>query len=220
MPRNKSQSEISILQDYRIALENTLSNELISKTMAEFGYDDTLLSEGRNLLDETFHVYQVNKTEDQETREVSKRVNDLWDQIEDMYSLDRKKARVVFMDDPEIMRNLEIVGPEPQVVDKWLEMVGNFYTLLLENEKLKTRVARLKITPERCNEALVKIDEIFDSRRKYRDEIGESQNATQVKNEAFEKLDDWMKKFYATAKIAFEERPQLLESLSKTVKSN
>lgn len=219
MPRNKSQSEISILQDYRIALENTVSNELISETMAEFGYDDTLLSEGRNLLDETFHVYKVNTIEDQETREVSKIVNDLWDQIEDMYSLDRKKARVVFMDDPEIMKNLQIVGPEPRVVDKWLEMVSSFYTTFLENEKLKMRVAILKITPERCKKALSIIDDLFEGRRKYRNEIGESQNATQVKNQAFEKLDNWMKRFYATARIALEDQPQLLESLSKTVKS-
>ena len=53
----------------------------------------------------------------------------------------------------------------------------------------------------------------------YLKEKGESQDATKIKDEVFAKLDDWMSEFYAVAKIALEDNPQLLESLGKLVRS-
>ena len=50
-------------------------------------------------------------------------------------------------------------------------------------------------------------------------EKGESQDATKLKDTAFGELDDWMRDFYAVAKIALEDNPQLLESLGKFVRS-
>jgi hypothetical protein len=53
----------------------------------------------------------------------------------------------------------------------------------------------------------------------YLREKGESQDSTKAKDAAFAKLDDWMSEFYAVAKIALEDNPQLLESLGKFVRS-
>jgi hypothetical protein len=50
-------------------------------------------------------------------------------------------------------------------------------------------------------------------------EVGESEDLTQQKDGAFSKLDEWMSEFYAVAKIALEDHPQLLESLGKSIKS-
>ncbi|WP_439182311.1 hypothetical protein [Carboxylicivirga taeanensis] len=50
-------------------------------------------------------------------------------------------------------------------------------------------------------------------------EVGESEAATKAKDEALGKLDRWMSEFYAVARIALEDQPQLLEALGKAVKS-
>ena len=39
------------------------------------------------------------------------------------------------------------------------------------------------------------------------------------KNKAFEAMNKWVKEFYEVAKIALSDRPQLLESIGKLVKS-
>jgi hypothetical protein len=57
------------------------------------------------------------------------------------------------------------------------------------------------------------------ARSAYLREKGESQDATQLKDKAFANLDDWMSEFYAVAKIALEDSPQLLESLGKLVRN-
>jgi hypothetical protein len=40
-----------------------------------------------------------------------------------------------------------------------------------------------------------------------------------LKNAAFKKLDAWMREFYAVAKVALYDTPQLMEALGKQVKS-
>ncbi len=53
----------------------------------------------------------------------------------------------------------------------------------------------------------------------YLREVGESQDATKQKDAAFAEIDDWMRDFYAVARIALEDHPQLLETLGILVRS-
>ncbi len=61
--------------------------------------------------------------------------------------------------------------------------------------------------------------EVEGARGTYLKEQGESQDATHNKNSVFDQLEDWMKEFYAVAKIALEDRPQLAESLGRLVRN-
>jgi hypothetical protein len=48
---------------------------------------------------------------------------------------------------------------------------------------------------------------------RHKKEMGESQEATEVRDNSFEELSDWMSKFYVVAKIALASKPQWLEKL-------
>ena len=50
-------------------------------------------------------------------------------------------------------------------------------------------------------------------------EKGESQEATRIKYEAFDRLDTRMSEFYAVVRIALDDSPRLLEAFNKTVKN-
>ena len=50
-------------------------------------------------------------------------------------------------------------------------------------------------------------------------ERGESQQATKDRDAAFAAFEKWVREFYAIAKIALEDKPQLLESIGKFVRS-
>lgn len=75
------------------------------------------------------------------------------------------------------------------------------------------------VTREELLAAKVGIVAIENARAAYVLAKGEAQNATQVKNAAFKKLDAWMREFYAVAKVALYDTPQLMEALGKKVKS-
>lgn len=212
-------SEAEALEQYRVSFENVEKQSEISSIMAEFGYDETLLTEGKALLTKTQTAYNNNKTEDNETVTAYNKFSTTKENLAKVYGLHRKKGKVVFRKDETTLKNLGLKGSLPQAYIKWLETIKKFYSTAIGNTEIETKLARLKVTPTELQDTVALIAELETNRSEYLKEKGESQDATKLKDAAFGELDDWMREFYAVAKIALEDNPQLLESLGKYVKS-
>jgi hypothetical protein len=215
----KNISEAKTLEQYRVTFENTESQPQIASTMAEYGYDSTKVAEGKALYETTRLAYDSNKTETDEEVAAYAVFASKEDQLAKIYAEHRKKAKVVFRNDTVTANKLEITGSLPLAYVKWLETVRKFYNISVSNPDIQTNLGRLKITAADLNAAQALIPEVEAARAAYLKEKGESQDATTIKDTAFIKLDDWMSEFYAVAKIAMEDNPQLLEALGKVVKS-
>jgi uncharacterized membrane protein YgaE (UPF0421/DUF939 family) len=187
--------------------------------MAEFGYDSAAISEGKKLYDKTRQVYDFNKQEDDETSEAYADFKTKHESLAGTYSLHRKKAKVIFRKEPEVLKKLELDGSMPGAYVKWLEMVKKFYSTLANDTSLADKLVRLRITQDDITAANTLIGDVEHTRSEYMREKGESQDATEAKNAAFEKLDDWMSEFIAVSRIALEDKPQLMESLGVMVRS-
>lgn len=111
------------------------------------------------------------------------------------------------------------MGIIPQAYIKWLELAKKFYTTAINDTEIQNKLTQLNITVESLTVNKTLISQLETARTAYLREIGESQDATKAKDGAFVKMDDWMSKFYAVARIALEDNPQLLESLGKLVRS-
>lgn len=219
MSTKRTTSEVQTLEQYRVALENAETQPEIASTLAELGYDSTVIGEGKTILIETQNAYNFNKTEDDETNETYAIFKGLKQEIERTYSLHRKKAKVIFRNDQLTLEKLGIKGSAPKAYIKWLEITKKFYVVASTDIEVQNKLVRLKITLEDIQAVLVKITELETARANYLREKGESQDATKAKDAAFAKIDDWMSEFYAVAKIGLEDHPQLLEALGKTIKN-
>ncbi len=100
-----------------------------------------------------------------------------------------------------------------------METAKKFYSVASTDTDLQSKLASLKITTDDLTAASTLISNLEAARADYLREKGESQDSTKIKDAAFVKIDDWMSEFYAVAKIALEDNPQLLESLGKLVRS-
>ena len=218
MSKNLRTSEAQTLEQYRVAFENTASQPQISATMAEYGYDSATMAIGKALYDETRLSFDSNKKETDEEAAAYATFAAKEDQLSKIYAEHRKKAKVVFRNDTVTADMLEISGSLPQAYIKWLEIVKKFYNVALADSNIQSGLSRLKVTPNDLTAAQALIPEVEAARATYLKEKGESQDATTKKDTAFAKLDSWMREFYAVAKIALEDTPQLLESLGKVVK--
>lgn len=216
---NRSFSEAETLEQYGISLDNAIDQPQIAEIMSEFGYDTEEINQGKVMLTETRSLYDTKETESDEASEAYDNYAKFKNQLQTKYKLHRKKAKVVFRNDLLIMDKLNVSGILPKGYIKWIETVRKFYSEVSADSEIQTRLSRLKVTPEQLTEAQNLITEVENARKVYMKEKGESQNATQEKDQAFEKLDDWMSEFYAVAKIALEDHPQLLESLGKLVRN-
>jgi len=219
MANRPNSSEAQILEQYRVSFENVENQLEIATIMAEFGYDETLIAEGKSLFTKTQNAYNNNKTEDDETSEAYNNFTTKKEELSIVYMLHRKKGKVVFRKDASTLNNLGLTGSLPRIYVKWLETVKKFYSTAIGNTKIETELARLKVTPTELQDTVALIAELESARAEYLKEKGESQDATKLKDAAFVELDDWMREFYAVAKIALEDNPQLLESLGRFVRS-
>ena len=219
MSKNLRTSEAQTLEQCRVAFENTASQPQISSIMAEYGYDAATMAIGKALYDETRLSFDSNKKETDEEAAAYAIFAAKEDQLSNIYAQHRKKAKVVFRNDSVTADMLEISGSLPQAYIKWLEIVKKFYNVALADSNIQSGLSRLKVTPNDLTAAQALIPEVEAARAAYLKEKGESQDATTKKDTAFAKLDSWMREFYAVAKIALEDTPQLLESLGKVVKA-
>ena len=190
----------------------------IATTMAEYGYGPAAMATGQALYDTTVLAFDSNTTETDEASAAYATFDTKKNQLGDIYSAHRRKAKVVFSDDPVTAKKLGILGSLPEAYVNWLDTVGKFYTVSIKDVEIQTKLGKLKITLDDLNAANALIPEVKASRAAYLKEKGESEDATSIKDAAFGKLDDWMREFYSVAKIAMEDNPQLLEALGLTVK--
>ena len=214
-PKN---SEASTLELYRVALENAENQPAIAAAMAELGYDSAAIAEGKTLLAETRAAFDFNKIEDDETSSAYADFSDKKAELEKTFKLHRKKAKVIFRNDSLTADKLGISGELPRTYVKWLETVRKFYSIATTDTEIQGKLARLAITTEQLNNANALYTSLKSARVEYLREKGESQDATKTKDAAFAKMDDWMRDFYAVARIALEENPQLLEALGILVR--
>jgi len=219
MVTKKSNSEVQTLEQYRVALTNVEQQQEIAATMTEFGYDTAAIAEGKLLFENVRKAFDFNRQEDNETLECRINLDAITESISANYWLDRKKAKVIFKDNPLAMQQLSLTGSVPKAYIKWVEYMKTFYNGLKAAPDLLSKMARLKFTEENLDTRIASIQELETSRAKYLKEVGESQEATQAKDAAFAEIDNWMREFYAVAKIAMEDQPQLLESLGILVRN-
>jgi len=219
MASKRNFTEVETLEQYRVSFENVEKQTEIATIMAEFGYDETLLTEGKTLLTTTRAAFDNNINEDNERSTAYNNFITLKENLSSIYGMHRKKGKVVFRKDDTLLKNLGLKGSIPTSYIKWLENLKKFYSVIIGNTEYETKLARLKVTPAELQETVTKIAELETARAEYLKEKGESQDATKLKDTAFGELDDWMREFYAVAKIALEDNPQLLESLGKFVRS-
>lgn len=218
MTRPKT-SEAALLEQYRVALENAENQPQIAAALAAVGYDAGVITQGKDLLAQTRTAYDTNKTEDDETSAAYNDFKTKKQELAKTYATHRKKAKVVFRNQPVIAEQLAITGSLPGAYVTWLETVKKFYSAALADTDIQSALSTLKLNPDDLNAANAMVAQVEAARAEYLKEKGESQDATKNKDAAFAQMDSWMSDFYAVARIALEDHPQLLEALSKVVKS-
>ncbi|RRJ87142.1 hypothetical protein EG240_15370 [Paenimyroides tangerinum] len=215
----KKSSEAQIIQNYGVLFENVKKDTILATELAEYGYDATAITQGESLYNTLLAKYSTNKTETAEETTAYANFSTHFEALVAVYAIDRKKAKIVFKGQPDVVKNLELVGNAPVRNASVLNSISVFYNALQNNAAWLTSLNRLRITATHVNEQLTKLATTQSAYATYAQEKGESQQATQDKNKAFDDVIKWVNEFYAVAKIALEDKPQLLESVSKWVRS-
>jgi hypothetical protein len=206
-------TEAELLETFRISLENTKNQPEIAAIMSEYGYPPEVIAEGDALLLKARKEYDLNKQEGDESSKAYADFLKAKQELMKIYGLDRKKTKVIFRNESEILAQLALKGEIPAAYLNWIEETKKLYQELVNHPDLLIRTIPLKLDQERVSEALAMISTLESARSDYIRELGESKLSKVNKDHALAHLESWMREFYAVAKIALEDKEGLLKAI-------
>ena len=215
----KRRTEAQILQRYGVLFENVKKDTVLAAELAEYGYDAAAIAQGEALYNTLIEKYDANKTETAQETTAYAVFSNAFETTLNTYKTDRKKAKIVFKNQPDVLKNLQLNKSLIERNATMIDAMRLFYEMLQNNAEWVNALQRLKITTDHVNQQLANVTNVQTVYATYVQEKGESQQATQDKNKAFDEVNKWVSEFYSVAKIALEDQPQLLESIAKWVRS-
>ena len=215
----KKQTELQLLENCRLILNNFKEVPIIREKMSDLGYNDARMQHGAKLYENAMRLYEINKNETARHRVAYDKLAADFASLKKSYSRDRKIAKVALRNYPELWHYLSINGSSSRSNLKLISDMETFYTNAIDIPEIKSLLAKYKIDDTTCQLRLNDIQLIKANRDIYNKDKGQSQDATKNKNKAFHQMQFWINEFYANAKIALEDNPQLIETIGKSIRS-
>ena len=204
MATKRTMSDLKLLERCRIEIENLQKQTDMAATMAQFGYDPDAILVGKALFDTARATYDHHIKYKDLLKEKVFQFKEIQNRLKKLYGLHRKKAKLLFRNDPMAQTQLELTGRVPRNFLPWLEIVRTFYNMLTDNPDLAHSLLRLKVTPVEIREGHALITKLEQHRSDYFRAKGEYQLSTTTKEQALNALHQWISTLQATAKIAFK----------------
>ncbi|WP_277632236.1 hypothetical protein [Avrilella dinanensis] len=103
---SKKNSEQQLLQNYHVLFQNVKEDTILATELAEYGYDAEAIAESETLYEALVEKYDANKTETAEETSAYNAFSNQLEQTVNIYRTDRKKAKIVSKNQPDVLKNL------------------------------------------------------------------------------------------------------------------
>lgn len=203
----------------QLAIDSALANPELQDYLTPFGYPPDELSNGRALYDAAFSAHSKQKQDQAEQLGATAELDRLREAVNKTYIRHVKLARVAFKKETVAVAKLALSGERKRSFTGWLGQVQQFYTALAGDTQLQQRLERFGVTADLIAQVQADIQAVIEANVTRETERGEAQQATKDRDAALDALLDWHSDFIAVARIALEEKPQLLETLGIRVAS-
>jgi hypothetical protein len=197
----------------QVAVSNALADPTLLAALAEYGYNTNRIQQGDALRQQAWALYQRQKGEYGELSTASDEVDAAQQQARTTYMRHVKVARVALEDDRGASQKLGLTSGRKKPLAKWLAQAQQFYTHALSDTTVLDRLAEVGVTRAALEAGQRQVDAVGQGDAVWRQRQGAARDATRVRDEAIAALDAWMRNFRRVARVAFENRPQLLEKL-------
>jgi hypothetical protein len=202
-----------------VSLENASSNAEILGYLTQYGYDAARMGEGATLLQAAQQLQQKQKTEYGDQYAATATLEQVWEAADREYMRLVKLARLAFETNVAVSTKLGIAGRRHRTVSGWLAQAKQFYSNALADPAVITGLGQYAITAQRLQDGQALVQQVDAAYLSQQKEKGEAQQATKDRDAAFERLDEWLTNFISVARIALEDKPQLIEALGVLVLS-
>lgn len=192
----------------------------IKERITAFNYDESRLTECIAIYDEAEKAESVKSKEYGEQLEAKAIFDKQMAEAEKLYRKHTDFLKLALVDNIEEQKKLLLIGqPRTRRLSDWFKHVLELYDRVLESETAITAVTRYGITREKLAEGRQTVSAAEAAKIKHTEEKGEAQDATDLRDTAFEKLAFAVDELKKICTYSLEDRPQRLEKLGIQVLS-
>ncbi len=128
------QSELDSLEIYRLVLTNVDAHPDIAQHMSEIGYSAEIINEGRKLYDSALDAFNISINDRGERSAAYKAYIKKWNILQEMFTIHRNKAKVIFRKDDLSTAKLGLTSVLPTRYIKLISVIKSFYAAISVNE--------------------------------------------------------------------------------------
>ncbi len=205
------------LESARLLIFNS-KDAVVSPLLDNMGIDTAYLDQGTSLYNETMQVVETQRNEYQEQNLAYDKFYLEKDDAELHFNRTLKLVKVISRNDKDLQNRLGLQAGKSQAIASWIENSIDFYNKLLNESEFLTKLERFKLTKDRIETEKAAIEHLRELRNEAISEKGQAQEATRLRNEKLDELEDYTSELKAIAELALEGQPQLLEKLGIVVR--
>ncbi len=206
------------LESARLLIFNSRDPQVVI-SLQVLGLDEAYLSQGETLYNDTIRLMDNQRKEYQEQSQAFDTFYLEKDDAEAAYNRTVKLVKLLSRNDKDLQNRLRLTAGQVSRIEVWIETAIDFYNRVLNEKDFVDSLNRFNLTPERLNEEKEAILQLRTLRNDAIREKGQAQEATRLRNEKLDELDDYCRELKGLAELALEGQPQLLEKLGVFVRS-
>lgn len=206
------------LKECNLRINNSINDALIATAVAVFGYDDQNMQSGLDLLNIAKTAADKFDKEHGEVDAAFAQRDEKKTKAQATYIKLIQIGKVALKDIEEALSVLRIFKSKARTNSGWLKEKRSLYNNLLANPEWLSAYAKYGITQEMIEAGQAEVLAVEAQDEAIMREKGDAQNATMERDEAFEKLAEWVQDYETIARVALADKPQLLEKLGIIVK--
>jgi hypothetical protein len=217
LPNDKPRDdEYESLNEFMTASDITLTNALLPDVwplLEKVGYRTTDMSSKTAELQVLRGLSQRKEKEYGDQYKASAEYKEQLDLLNTDYPSHVALARIEFEEDAAALTTLGLVGKRLRNRSDYSKQALQLYDGALANTDYATALANNGIDAAKLTamqSGFLQLEKLDAAQTK---ETGEAQEATVARDQAWDKLETWMRKFYKKAKVALRDHPQLREKL-------
>jgi len=204
------------LEAARLALTNALAEDELLSALAQYGYDEARLQQGKGLYESTLAVWQSQQQKQSRRRAAVAAYEQANAAATHAYMRSVKLCRTLYRDDPVTYRGLGLLGGRSRSFASKVAQMRLFYTSALGSPEILSTLAGYGFTESQLQADFALVTALESARSQREVENGAVQDATRNRRQAISALERWMGDFASIARLALEENPQRLEMLGLT----
>lgn len=194
-------------------LGQSLADQNLVSTLSSFGYGLSEMERGRRLLEDLKMTDQEQEAARQRRVELNKERNQLQKDLQRRYMRWIKLGRVVFDEDRMARDTLGLDGPRKKHFEEWYRQIYMFCRNLLAEEKWLKAMNGFGMKRKDIENILSDLEKMEELNTRFEHAKEMSKKMTQKKRDQLMHLQDWLSDYLKIAKLALEEKPELLNKL-------